>query len=58
MRAGRTSWATLVAIAAVTEAGLLWLVAGLTVMRRRRAVPASPRSGRRSHRPLLSRDRH
>jgi hypothetical protein len=36
MQAGRASWATLIAIAVVTEAGLLWLVAGLTVMRRRR----------------------
>ncbi|MFB9840330.1 hypothetical protein, partial [Actinoallomurus acaciae] len=43
MQAGRASWATLVAIAVVTEAGLLWLVAGLTVMRRRRLGPASRR---------------
>ncbi|GLY86443.1 hypothetical protein [Actinoallomurus iriomotensis] len=58
MQAGRTSWATLIAIAVVTEAGLLWLVAGLTVMRRRRALGASSRrSGRRALRPLLSRIR-
>jgi hypothetical protein len=57
MQAGRTSWATLVAIAVVTEAGLLWLVAGLTVMRRRRVGAVSRRSGRRSLRPLLSRIR-
>lgn len=57
MQAGRTSWATLVAIAVVTEAGLLWLVAGLTVMRRRRVGPASRRPGRLSSMPLLSRIR-
>ncbi|MGI5224160.1 hypothetical protein [Actinoallomurus sp. CA-142502] len=58
MQAGRTSWATLIAIAVVTEAGLLWLVAGLTVMRRRRALGASSRrSGRRALRPLVSRIR-
>ena len=36
LQAGRRSWATLIAIAVVTEAGLLWLVAGFTVLRRRR----------------------
>jgi hypothetical protein len=36
LRAGRTSWATVIAVAITTEAGLLWLVAGLTVWRRRR----------------------
>jgi hypothetical protein len=35
MQAGRTSWATLVAIAVTAEAGLLWLIAGFTVWRRR-----------------------
>jgi hypothetical protein len=44
MQAGRTSWATLVAIAVVAEAGLLWLVAGLTVWRRRRLGKGAPRS--------------
>jgi hypothetical protein len=41
MRAGRTSWATVIAIAVVTEAGLLWLVAGCSVMRRRRVGGAA-----------------
>jgi hypothetical protein len=36
MQAGRTSWATLIAIAVVAEAGLLWLIAGFTVWRRKR----------------------
>ena len=37
LQAGRTSWATLVAVAVVTEAGLLWLIAGFSVWRRRRS---------------------
>jgi hypothetical protein len=36
MQAGRTSWATLIAIAVVAEAGLLLLATGLTVLRRKR----------------------
>jgi hypothetical protein len=36
MQAGRASWATLIAIAVVAEAGLLWLATGLTVLRRKR----------------------
>ncbi|GAB2802713.1 hypothetical protein GCM10027176_04190 [Actinoallomurus bryophytorum] len=44
MQAGRTSWATLVAVAVVAEAGLLWLVAGLTVWRRRRMGGGASRS--------------
>jgi hypothetical protein len=59
MQAGRASWATLIGVAVVTEAGLLWLVAGLTVRRRRRMGKAGPRplgrSRGRSPRPLLSR---
>jgi hypothetical protein len=54
MQAGRWSWATLIAVAVVTEAGLLWLVAGFTVWRRRR----SRENGRRRVRSpwvLLSR---
>jgi hypothetical protein len=59
MQAGRTSWATLVAVAVVAEAGLLWLVAGLTVWRRRRVGGGArrplmrPRG--RSSRPLAGR---
>jgi hypothetical protein len=55
MQAGRRSWATLIAIAVVTEAGLLWLVAGLTVLRRRRPGTAGRRVRVRSRWPLLSR---
>jgi hypothetical protein len=59
MQAGRTSWATLVAVAVVAEAGLLWLIAGLTVWRRRRMGNGAQRSlmrprGRAS-RPLAGR---
>ncbi|MCW2948649.1 MAG: hypothetical protein JWR24_5366 [Actinoallomurus sp.] len=46
MRAGRTSWATIIAIAIVAEAGLLWLVAGLTVWRRKRVREGCVRPGR------------
>jgi hypothetical protein len=57
MQAGRTSWATLVAVAVVAEAGLLWLVAGLTVWRRRRAGSSAPRAlmrpRNRASRPLV-----
>jgi hypothetical protein len=49
MRAGRESWATLIAVAVVAEAGLLWVVTGFTVLRRKRP----PR--RRARRPILSR---
>ncbi len=42
LRAGRNSWATMVAIAIVGEAGLLWLFAGLTMWRRRRAGGEQP----------------
>jgi hypothetical protein len=59
MQAGRTSWATLVAVAVVAEAGLLWLVAGLTVWRRRRVGGGAQRSlmrpRGRSSRPLAGR---
>jgi hypothetical protein len=59
MQAGRTSWATLIAVAVVAEAGLLWLVAGLTVWRRRREGKGAPRalvrSPGRSPRPLQGR---
>lgn len=59
MQAGRTSWATLVAVAVVAEAGLLWLVAGLTVWRRRRVGSGAQRSlmrpRGRSSRPLAGR---
>jgi hypothetical protein len=54
MRAGRTSWATLVAIAVVSEAGLLWLVAGFAVMRRRRRTPGVRGPRRQSPWPLIS----
>ncbi|MGH3381004.1 MAG: hypothetical protein ACRDP6_40345, partial [Actinoallomurus sp.] len=43
MQEGRASWATLIAVAIVTEAGLLWLVAGLTVLRRKRVRKIAPR---------------
>jgi hypothetical protein len=59
MQAGRTSWATLIAVAVVAEAGLLWLVAGLTVWRRRRVGNGAPRSlprpRGRSSRPMAGR---
>ena len=55
MQAGRTSWATLIAVAVVTEAGLLWLVAGLTVWRRKRVRKAVPRRPTRSPRLRTSR---
>jgi len=48
MQAGRASWATLIAVAIVTEAGLLWLVAGLTVWRRKRVRKTAPRHRARS----------
>jgi hypothetical protein len=54
LQAGRRSWATLIAIAVVTEAGLLWLVAGFTVLRRRRPGAAGARV-RTRWRPRLSR---
>ena len=43
MQAGRTSWATLIAIAVAGEAGLLWLIAGFTVWRRKRTPKTGPR---------------
>jgi hypothetical protein len=43
MQAGRTSWATLIAIAVAAEAGLLWLVAGFAVWRRKRSPKGGPR---------------
>jgi hypothetical protein len=42
LRSGRASWATVVAIGIVAEAGLLWLAAGLTMWRRRRALEERP----------------
>lgn len=54
LQAGRRSWATLIAIAVVTEAGLLWLVAGFTVLRRRRPGAAGVRV-RTRWRPRVSR---
>jgi hypothetical protein len=55
MQAGRASWATVIAVAVVTEAGMLWLVAGFTVWRRRRQGTTGRRSRARSPRPLGSR---
>lgn len=55
MQAGRTSWATLIAVAVVTEASLLWLVAGFTVWRRKRVRKSGRHSRVRSRRLLLSR---
>ncbi len=55
MQAGRTSWTTLIAIAVAGEAGLLWLVAGLTVLRRRRGRHSVVRKYRG---PLVSRLLH
>lgn len=46
MRAGRVSWATLIAVAVVAEAGLLWLVTGFAVWRRKRAPRHRARSRR------------
>jgi hypothetical protein len=46
LRAGRTSWATVIAVAIAAEAGLLWLVAGLTVWRRRRVRQGCVRPSR------------
>jgi hypothetical protein len=37
LQAGRVSWATVIAVAIVAEAGLLWLVTGLTVLRKKKA---------------------
>ncbi|MCW2864043.1 MAG: hypothetical protein JWP48_5751 [Actinoallomurus sp.] len=54
LQTGRRSWATLIAIAVVTEAGLLWLVAGFTVLRRRRPGAAGVRV-RTRWRPRVSR---
>lgn len=54
MQAGRVSWATLIAVAIVTEAGMLWLIAGLTVWRRRPRQDGRDRPIR-SLRPLISR---
>jgi hypothetical protein len=53
MEEGQRSWTTLVAIGVVTEAGLLWLVAGLTVLRRRRPGENARRT--RLRRPVISR---
>jgi hypothetical protein len=53
MQAGRKSWATLIGIAVVTEAGLLWLITGLTVLRRTRPGTAARRARWRG--ALLSR---
>jgi hypothetical protein len=53
MQAGRKSWATLIGIAVVTEAGLLWLITGLTVLRRTRPGTAGRRARWRG--ALLSR---
>lgn len=56
MRAGRWSWATLIAVAIVSEAGLLWLVAGLSVWRRRgRPRPDGRNRRARSPKVLISR---
>jgi hypothetical protein len=55
MRAGRWSWATLIAVAIVGEAGLLWLVAGLSVWRRGRPRPGGRNRHPRSPKVLLSR---
>ena len=55
MQAGRWSWATLIAVAIVTEAGLLWLVTGFTVWRRRRSRGHRPNRRIRPLRVLFSR---
>jgi hypothetical protein len=55
MQAGRTSWATLIAVVVVGEAGMLWLVAGLTVWRRKRVQKPGRRPRTRSSWPVISR---
>jgi hypothetical protein len=55
MQAGRTSWATLIAIAVAAEAGLLWLIAGFTVWRRKRTPKRGPRLRALSPRLIFSR---
>jgi hypothetical protein len=55
MQAGRTSWATLIAIAVVAEAGLLWLIAGFTVWRRKRMPKGGVRLRALSRRLIFSR---
>jgi hypothetical protein len=58
MQAGRTSWATVIAVAVVAEAGLLWLVAGLMLRRRRRTPKSGLHRRVRSSRLLFSRLLH
>jgi hypothetical protein len=55
MQAGRTSWATLIAVAVAAEAGLLWLIAGLTVWRRKRTPEGGGRRRTLSRRLAPSR---
>jgi len=55
MQAGRTSWATLIAVAVVAEAGLLWVITGFTVWRRKRVPRSGPRLRGRSRRLTFSR---
>lgn len=57
MSAGRVSWATTIAVAVVAEAGLLWLVTGFAMWRRRRPSRRRARSHRARRRPVLSRSR-